>query len=112
MHGRGFLTIPESVSVVVPVYDEEKNLEQVVRDLTTELAGYRYEIIIIDDGSKDGTPVLADRLAAEDPQHVRVIHYATNRGGGAATRTGLSAATNDLVMMVPGDGQFVTADLP
>jgi len=101
-----------SVSVVVPVYNEEKNLEKVVRDLTTDLAGHQYEIIIVDDGSKDGTPALADRLGGEDPRHVRVIHHPTNRGGGAATRTGLFAAKKDLVMMAPGDGQFVTADLP
>ena len=101
-----------SLSVIVPVLDEEGNLEGVVRELGEVLAGHDHEILIVNDGSRDGTAVLADRLAATNPEHVRVFHHATNRGGGAATRTGLAAATKELVTMVPGDGQFVAADLP
>jgi glycosyltransferase involved in cell wall biosynthesis len=101
-----------SLSVVVPVYNEVHNLEPVVRDLSERLTGQDYEIVIVDDGSKDGTAALADRLASQDPRHLRVIHHPTNLGGGAATKTGLFAARKDLVMMVPGDGQFQSADLP
>jgi glycosyltransferase involved in cell wall biosynthesis len=101
-----------SVSVVVPVYNEEQNLEQVVRDLSVQLVEHDYEIIIVDDGSADGTSPLADQLVTLDPQHLRVIHHPTNLGGGAATRTGLFAAQRTFVMMVPGDGQFMTADIP
>jgi dolichol-phosphate mannosyltransferase len=101
-----------SVSVAIPAYNEEQNLAKVVRDLAGQLTGHDYEIIIVNDGSKDGTGPLADRLAQEDPQHIRVIHHPTNLGGGAATRAGLFAAKKKYVMMVPGDGQFAVADLP
>ena len=101
-----------SVSIAIPAYNEEQNLAKVVRDLAGQLTGHDYEIIIVNDGSKDGTGPLADRLAQEDPQHIRVIHHPTNLGGGAATRAGLFAAKKQYVMMVPGDGQFAVVDLP
>lgn len=101
-----------SVSLAVPVYNEEANVESVVRDLKAKLAGHDYEIILVNDGSVDRTPELADRLATEDPAHVRVIHHPKNLGGGAATRTGLFAGVKDCVAMIPGDGQFKSDDLP
>src|SRR5262245_35302970 len=101
-----------SISVAVPVYNEEQNLEYVIRDLRRHLEGHDYELIIVNDGSKDGTGALADRLAAEDPARTRVIHHPTNLGGGAATRTGLMAGTKDWVTMIPGDGQFKADDMP
>lgn len=101
-----------SISIAVPVYNEEQNVEPVVQDLCAKLVGHDYEVIIVNDGSKDRTGALADELARRDPDHVRVIHHPTNLGGGAATRTGLLAARKDWVAMVPGDGQFLTDDLP
>jgi glycosyltransferase involved in cell wall biosynthesis len=101
----------KSISVVVLAYNEVAALPRVIEGMSAELAGIEHEIIIVDDGSNDGTAELADRLAAADPQHVRVIHHATNLGGGAATRTGLFAATKDYVLNTPGDGQFVVGDI-
>lgn len=64
-----------------------------------------YEVLIVDDGSTDATPALADGLRDADP-HVRVIHHATNRGYGGALRTGFYNCRYDLISFIDGDGQF------
>ncbi|MGI8485401.1 MAG: glycosyltransferase family 2 protein, partial [Thermomicrobiales bacterium] len=78
--------IPGSLSLVLPAYNEEGNIEFVVRRAIDVLSGIvdSFEIIVVNDGSKDGTPLIIDRLAKEDPR-VRPIHQ-TNKGyGGALT---------------------------
>ena len=71
----------------------------------------RFEIIAVDDGSKDGTAAIADRLAAAHPDVVRAVHHPTNLGYGAALRSGFRAARFDLVCFTDGDRQFRVADL-
>ncbi|MFN8540597.1 MAG: glycosyltransferase family 2 protein [Thermomicrobiales bacterium] len=68
------------------------------------------EIIIVDDGSTDATPRIADRLAAEDTR-VRVIHHPQNRGYGAALRSGFAAARGDRIMFMDADRQFDIRDV-
>jgi glycosyltransferase involved in cell wall biosynthesis len=68
-----------------------------------------FEVVIVDDGSRDGTSQIADRLAASDPR-VRVVHHETNRGYGAALRSGFAAARGDLIMFMDADQQFDPAD--
>lgn len=68
------------------------------------------EIVIVDDGSRDRTPEIADELAARDPR-VRVLHHSTNRGVAAAMRSGFEAATQPYVFYTDGDQQFDLADL-
>ena len=102
----------EALSYFFPAHNEEANLETLVAEALVALpvlAG-RFEIIIIDDGSRDVTPVLADELAARHRQ-VRVIHHPRNLGYGAALRTGLGAARYDLIAFTDGDRQFRVADL-
>jgi glycosyltransferase involved in cell wall biosynthesis len=65
----------------------------------------------VDDGSRDGTGAIADRLAAEYPDVVRVVHHPVNRGYGAALRSGFGAARYPLVCFTDGDRQFRIADL-
>ena len=88
-------------------YDEEANLEVVVGDIAGELAhlGVPFEIIVIDDGSRDATGTVASRLAAEN-QKLRVVHHRQNRGLGGVYRTGFSEARMDYVTFFPADGQF------
>lgn len=69
-----------------------------------------FEIVIVDDGSRDRTPELADALAAGDPR-IRVIHHRPNRGYGGAVRSGLEAARMPYVFFTDGDRQFRVADL-
>ena len=70
-----------------------------------------FEIIIVDDGSRDATPAIADELAAAHPDVVRAVHHPTNLGYGAALRSGFGAARYDLVAFTDGDRQFHVADL-
>lgn len=95
------------VSVVVMTYDEARSLEAVVREIDGVLAGLgrRYEIVVVDDGSTDGSGHLADRLAGE-LERVRVVHHPHNLGLGAVYRSGFATAREDLVTFFPADGQF------
>jgi glycosyltransferase involved in cell wall biosynthesis len=70
-----------------------------------------FEIVIVDDGSRDATPRIADELAAAHPETVRAVHHPTNLGYGAALRSGLGAARYELVAFTDGDRQFRVADL-
>ena len=93
------------VTIFVPAYNEVDNLEGTVEDIVSAadiLA--EYEIIVVDDGSTDGTGALADQLAATRPG-VRVIHTGVNRGLASGYRAALTAARLPYFTFVPGDGE-------
>jgi glycosyltransferase involved in cell wall biosynthesis len=102
-----------NLSYFFPAHDEEANLEGLVLEALAALPilADRYEIIAVDDGSRDATAAIADRLAAAHPDVVRAIHHPTNLGYGAALRSGCRAARHDLVCFTDGDRQFRVADL-
>ncbi len=104
--------IEGKLSVVLPAYNEVDNLPGVVERALTVLPEIApaFEIIVVDDGSSDGTGPLADRLAAEHPE-VRAVHHPRNRGYGAALTSGFQAATGDFIMFMDADQQFDIADL-
>jgi len=95
------------------MYNEEGNIEHAVTSALAVLAGLsdHYEVIVVNDGSRDRTGEIADRLAAANP-HVRVVHHSVNRGYGAALRSGLAAARYPLVVLADGDNQFDLNELP
>jgi glycosyltransferase involved in cell wall biosynthesis len=101
------------LSYFFPAHDEEANLEGLVSEAleTLPTLADTFEIIAVDDGSRDGTPALADALAAAHPDVVRVVHHPTNLGYGAALRSGFAASRFDLVAFTDGDRQFKVADL-
>jgi glycosyltransferase involved in cell wall biosynthesis len=88
-------------------FDEVESLEPMVREVraTLDRLGAPAEILIVDDGSTDGTAVLADRMASE-VAGARVIHHPQNRGLGGVYRTGFAEARGDLLTFFPADGQF------
>lgn len=95
--------LARSLSVVVPAYNEMGNLEAAVRDVVHALRSFdQYEVIVVNDGSKDGTGDVADRMAAELPG-VRVIHHSVNRGFSESYQTGLKNARMEYFTFVPGD---------
>jgi glycosyltransferase involved in cell wall biosynthesis len=96
-----------ALSVFIPAHNEALNLQTVVDGILTVLpeVSDRFELVIVDDGSTDRTPSLADQIAATD-SNVRVIHHATNRGYGGALRTGLYNCRYELIAFIDGDGQF------
>jgi glycosyltransferase involved in cell wall biosynthesis len=101
-----------SCSAVVPVHDEEHTIVEVIEALRAVLpaVGDVWEVIVVDDGSRDGTPALVDRLARTHGD-VRVVRHPTNRGYGAALRSGFAAARHAWVFLIDGDGQFDPATL-
>ncbi len=101
-----------TISAVLPAYNEEANLEGVVRALAPVLARLAAdpEILVVDDGSTDHTAEIAGRLVAEVP-HLRLLRHERNRGYGAALRTGFAAARREWILLLDADGQFVPAEL-
>jgi glycosyltransferase involved in cell wall biosynthesis len=88
-----------SVSLFMPIYNEAALVEPVVRKAVTvlEAIGADFEVIVVDDGSIDGSGAIADAIAAADAR-VRVIHHGHNQGYGQALRTGFAAGTRDVVV--------------
>ncbi|HEY6056840.1 MAG TPA: glycosyltransferase family 2 protein [Candidatus Limnocylindrales bacterium] len=101
------------LSFFFPAHDEESNIGPLVDEALDTLPGFAdaFEIVVVDDGSRDATAAVADRLAAEHPGVVRAIHHPTNRGYGAALRSGFAATRFELVAFTDGDRQFRIADL-
>jgi glycosyltransferase involved in cell wall biosynthesis len=100
------------LSVFLPAHNEEENLEQVVADFAAELLNLAddYEIVIVDDGSRDRTGAIADRLAAAD-SHIRVVHHPVNRGYGGAVVSGMRACRLPFILLSDCDGQFDPAEM-
>src|SRR4051812_31228893 len=92
------------VSVVAPVYNEIETLPEFHRRLSEALAGRRYELVLVDDGSTDGTGLLLQQLAARDPA-VRPLHLSRNSGHQAAIPAGLEAARGDATVTIDADLQ-------
>ncbi|QQS48581.1 MAG: glycosyltransferase family 2 protein [Acidobacteriota bacterium] len=98
----------KAVSIVIPSYNEEQSVRAVVEDVreTLENYGYRVEILVVDDGSTDNTARAAQSAGA------RVIRHRRNRGYGAALKTGITAATHDIVAIMDSDGTYQAGYLP
>jgi len=105
--------IDSKLSLILPAYNEEANLEIVVNEALVEIpkSFTRFEIIVVDDGSKDKTGEIADRMAAAHPEQVRVVHHNPNRGYGAAVTTGFNTAQGDYWMFMDSDRQFKAEDI-
>jgi glycosyltransferase involved in cell wall biosynthesis len=103
--------LPE-LSYFFPAHNEEANLRGLVAEALETLPSLaeRFEILIVDDGSKDATPSIADELAVAHPE-VRALHHVVNQGYGAALRTGFAGARYDHLAFTDGDRQFKVADL-
>jgi len=100
------------LSVFFPAYNDSGTIASMVirtvkaaADLTSD-----FEIIVVDDGSADGTADIADELARTYPQ-VRAVHHPINRDYGAALRTGFRSATKELIFYTDGDAQYDPAEL-
>ena len=100
------------ISVFLPCHNEEGNIERVVAALESELPriAERYEIIVVDDGSRDRTGEIADRLVAANPR-LKVVHHPLNRGYGAAVISGIRACSQPWTVLCDGDGQFEASDI-
>ncbi len=102
-----------SVSVVIPIHNEVENLPELHSGLTNVLSRLRreYEIILVDDGSTDGSLALMEQIAICDP-HVRVLEFRKNFGQTAAMAAGIQAAMGDVIITMDGDLQNDPTDIP
>ncbi len=94
------------ISVVIPLYNEEGNIEELQRELAAALAGIDYEIVFIDDGSTDSTLARIQRSP-----NVRVLEFEKNAGQSAAMYAGVHAARGEVIVLLDGDLQNDPADI-
>jgi glycosyltransferase involved in cell wall biosynthesis len=102
-----------SISVFFPCYNEQENVGRTVEKALEVMQKLNadFEVIIVDDGSSDGTGQIADEIAGRDGR-VKVVHHEGNLGYGAALQSGFKAATKELVFYTDGDGQFNINEMP
>src|ERR1700688_2495808 len=110
--GPGPSPLPE-ISLVIPVYNEEPNLPPLAGEIrqTMQALGRPYEVLLVDDGSTDGSLATMIRLASQDPA-VRVIRQARNAGQSAALEAGFRHARGAIVVTLDADLQNDPADIP
>jgi glycosyltransferase involved in cell wall biosynthesis len=97
-----------NLSVIIPVYNEVKNIEEILRRVqATKLVN---EILVVDDGSQDGTRDLLKKL--DGKKNVRVILHEKNQGKGAAVVTGMNAAKGDVILIQDADLEYDPRDYP
>ncbi len=101
------------LSVVVPVYNEETNVEPLIGEINGVLRhlGKSYEVVVVDDGSEDQTFAVLSKLHREQPT-VKVVRLKRNFGQTAAVAAGLAYARGEIVVLMDGDGQNDPADIP
>lgn len=99
----------ESLTVVVPALNEAKTLRRVVESLFAVDFQRRLEVIVVDDGSTDGT---ADALKGLERPGLKVLRHETNRGKGAAIRTALAEASGEVLVIQDADLEYDPAELP
>ncbi|HMO42124.1 MAG TPA: glycosyltransferase family 2 protein [Phenylobacterium sp.] len=99
------------ISVVVPVFDEAGAAPDLAREIAAAFAGRRFEIVFVDDASRDDTRAALSALKAEIPE-LRVLAHGANSGQSRAIRTGILAARAPVIVTLDGDGQNDPADGP
>ena len=99
------------ISVVVPVFDEEGAAPALAREIAAAFRGRRFEIVFVDDASRDGTRAALKALEAEIPE-LRVLGHRRNAGQSRAIRTGVLGARGEIIVTLDGDGQNDPADGP
>jgi glycosyltransferase involved in cell wall biosynthesis len=99
------------ISVVVPVFDEEGAAPGLAREIAAAFKGRNYEMIFVDDASRDGTKAVLKALQAEIPR-LRVLSHAKNSGQSRSIRTGVLEARGEIILTLDGDGQNDPADGP
>ncbi len=95
------------VSVITPAFNEAANINEAIRTISASISRCvsAYEIIVVDDGSRDNTSLIVKNLSKHN-KHIKLIHYDKNRGFGYAFRSGLKVAKYDYVTLYPSDNEM------
>jgi glycosyltransferase involved in cell wall biosynthesis len=111
---QGRPSAPESLSVVVPFYNEAGNALALIEEIHAGLADVNmaWELVAVNDGSRDGTAAELDAAREKFGEHVTVVHFARNFGQTAAMQTGIDRARGTLIVTMDGDRQNDPADIP
>ncbi len=96
------------LSVIIPVYNEENTLQEIVRRV--QATGLAHEILLVDDGSTDGTPQILSDL--EQQAGIRALRHEHNKGKGAAVRTGIEAAEGEVLLIQDADLEYDPREYP
>lgn len=98
----------ERVSIIIPAYNEKETIGGVLSEVEKVMkkSNWEYELIVVDDGSNDGTGRVAKRKGA------RLISHPSNRGYGASLKTGIRNAKNDLILITDADGTYPAKEIP
>jgi glycosyltransferase involved in cell wall biosynthesis len=103
-----------NLSLIIPVYNEEENLPLLYNSIDRALAPLKntWEVIFVDDGSRDGSFDVLRSLVEKDPEHVRVLSFRRNFGQTAAIAAGLDHACGEIIVLLDADMQNDPADIP
>jgi len=97
------------LSVIIPVFNEKSTIEEIIRRVQTAEVGFEKEIIVVDDGSEDGTRQVLENL---NHPNVEICFHSKNQGKGAALRTGFSKAKGDIILIQDADLEYDPKDYP
>src|SRR3989338_3912337 len=98
------------ISIIIPVYNEQDTVEEVVRRVNGSLEKFEKEVIVVDDGSRDRTGIILDTLRHQN--QIKLIRHSTNRGKGEAIKSALREATGEITIIQDADLEYVPSDLP
>ena len=101
---------PRGLSVIIPVYNERDTIREILSRV--ENTGLVSQIVVVDDGSADGTRDILKQIDAEGRKHLTIVMHERNKGKGAAVRTGIERATGDLVLVQDADLEYDPRDYP
>jgi len=110
----GLMSADPGFSVVLPCFNEVEAIEESVRGLVRVLEGRApFEIIVVDDGSTDGSGAILDRLeTSQGLGQLRVVHHDVNTGYGSAIKTGIRRARSDVIVITDADGTYPNERIP
>jgi glycosyltransferase involved in cell wall biosynthesis len=103
-----------NLSLIIPVYNEEENLPLLIEAIKNALVplSYTWEVVLVDDGSQDGSLGVLTQLAEKDSEHLRVLSFRRNFGQTAAIAAGLDYASGEIIILLDADMQNDPADIP
>ena len=99
------------LSVIIPAYNEARTIEQLVRSVVAVNVNLAKELVLVDDGSTDGTSAILKRMQAGHPEWKIILHE-VNQGKGAALQAGFNAATGDILLIQDADLEYDPNDYP